>query len=106
MILEKQEQENTLADLKKKTKKITEATHAGNLKEVIEKSKQPVRTEVTEDERIGRDEAILRTIEKIRKAAEEDEKLKTDVKKEPFTEEEVVTTSCGVREFIWKSIKS
>ena len=38
MILDKQEQEKTLADLKKNTK-ISEIVQAGNLKEVIDKSK-------------------------------------------------------------------
>ena len=41
----------------------------------------------------------LRLIEKIRREVEEEEKLKTDVKQEPVTEEEVVTTSCGVPGF-------
>ena len=40
MILEKQAEEKTLADLKKNTKKIAEVVQAGNLKEVIDKSKQ------------------------------------------------------------------
>ena len=80
MILEKQDQEKTLANLKENTKKITETARAGNLKEVIEKSKQPVRTQVTKEERRGRYEATLRLIEQIRKAAEDEEKLKTDVK--------------------------
>ena len=105
MILEKKDQEKTLADLKKNTKKLTEVAHAGNLKEVIDKSKHPVNTEVTEEERRGRDAATLRLIEQIRKAAEEEEKLKTDVKQEPITEEEVVTTSCGVPGFNLKISK-
>ena len=55
--------------------------------------------EVTEEERRRRDEATLRLIEQIRKAAEDEEKLKIDVKQKPFTEEEVVTTSCGIPGF-------
>ena len=51
MILQKQDEDKKLADLKENTKKITEAAQTGNLKEVIEKSKQFVRTEVTEEER-------------------------------------------------------
>ena len=35
----------------------------------------------------------------MRREAEEEEKLKIDVKHEPVTEEEVVTTSCGVPGF-------
>ena len=49
--------------------------------------------------RRGKDEATLRLIEKIRREVEEEEKLKIDVKQEPVTEEEVVTTSCGVPGF-------
>ena len=74
MILEKQDQENTLAYLKKNTKKIAEAAQAGNFKEVIEKSKQPISTEVPKEERRGRDEATLRLIEQIRKAVEAEDK--------------------------------
>ena len=44
MILEKQDQEKTLDDLKETTKKIIEAAHVGNLKEVIEKSKHLCQT--------------------------------------------------------------
>ena len=80
MILQKQDQEKTLVDLKENTKKITEVAQAGKLKEVIDQSKQPVRTKVTEEERRGRDEATLKLIEELRKAVEEEEKLKTDVK--------------------------
>ena len=41
----------------------------------------------------------MKLIEQLRREYEEEEKLKTDVKQEPFTEEEVVTTSCGVPGF-------
>ena len=78
-----------MADLKKTTKKIAEIVQAGNLKEVIDKSKQPVNTKVTKEEKRGRDKATLRLIEQNRKVAEEEEKLKIDVKQEPFTKEEV-----------------
>ena len=99
MILEKQDHERRLADFKASTKEITEVVKAGNLKEVIEKSKNPGSSSVTEKEREGKDEATLRLIERIRKETEEEEKLMTDVKQEPVTEEEVVTTSCGVPGF-------
>ena len=69
------------------------------LHDIDQRFEQPVRIEVTEDEMRGRDEATIKMIEQIRKAAEEEEKLKTDVKQVPFTEEEVVTTSCGVPGF-------
>ena len=88
-----------MVDLKKNTKKIVEAIQDGNLNKVIDKSKQPISTEVTKEERRGRDEATLRLIEQIRKVVEDVEKLKTDVKQEPITEVEVVTTSCGVPRF-------
>ena len=39
MILEKQDQEKTLADLKENTKKIIEGAQAGKLKEVIDQFK-------------------------------------------------------------------
>ena len=77
IILDKQEQEKTLADLKEKTQKIDEAVHVGNFKEIIDKSKQHVNTE---DQRRGRDEATLKLIEKLIREYEEEEKLKTDVK--------------------------
>ena len=77
MILEKQDQERKLADFKASTKEITEATKAGNHKEVIKKSKKPGSSSVTEKEREGKDEATLRLIERIRKETEEEEKLKT-----------------------------
>ena len=48
----------------------------------------------------------MRLIERIRKETEEKEKLMTDVKQEPVTEEEVVTTSCGIPGSIWTSAKS
>ena len=80
MILEKQDQERKLVDFKASTKEITEAAKAGNLKEVIEKSKKPGSSSVTEKEREGKDEATLRLIERIRKETEEEEKMKTDVK--------------------------
>ena len=80
MILEKQDQERKLADFKASTKEITEAAKAGKLKEIIEKSKKPSSSSVTEKEREGRDEATLRLIERIRKETEEEEKLMTDVK--------------------------
>ena len=99
MILEKQDQKKTLAELNENTKKITEAAQARKLKKIIDQSKHPVRPKVTEDKRRGRDEATLKLIEEIRKAVEEEEKLKTDVKHEPITKEEVVTTSCGVPRF-------
>ena len=95
IILEKNDEEKTLDDLKDKIKKTTEAVLAGNLKEVIDKSKQPFSTEFTKIERRGRDKATLRLIEQIRKATEDEENLKTNVKQEPITEEEVVTTFCG-----------
>ena len=38
-------------------------------------------------------------IKRIRRETEQEQKLQTDVKQEPFTEEEVVTTSCGVLGF-------
>ena len=41
----------------------------------------------------------MRLIEKIRREVKEEEKLKTYVKQEPVTEEEVVATSCGVPGF-------
>ena len=62
MALEKKDQERKLAVFKASTKEITEAAQAGNLKEVIEKSKQLVSTEVTEDETKGRDAATLKLI--------------------------------------------
>ena len=99
MIKERHNQENELTDLRANTKKLIEATKAGNLKEVIETSKNPVSTSVTEEERRGKDEATLRLIERIRREVEEEEKMKTDVKQKPVTEEEVVTTSCGVHGF-------
>ena len=80
MILQNQEEEKRLANLKENTRNITEVVQAGKLKEVIEKSKQPVRTEVTEEERRGRDESTLKLIEQIRKVVEEEEKLETNVK--------------------------
>ena len=73
MILEKQDQEKTFADLKENTKKIVKLVQTGNLKEVIEKSKQPVSTEVTEEERRGRDEATQILIEQIMKEVEDEE---------------------------------
>ena len=99
MIKEGQNQEKELADLRANTKKLTEAAKDGNLKEVIETSKKPVSTSVTEEEKKGKDEVTLRLIERIRREVEEEEKLKTDVKQEHVTEEEVVTTSCGVPGF-------
>ena len=99
MILDKKEQEKTLADLKKNTQKIVEVVQARNLKEVIDKSKQTVSTKTTEEQRRGRDEGTLKLIEQIRREYEEEEKFKTDVKQEPFTEEEMVITSCGVPGF-------
>ena len=39
------------------------------------------------------------------KSVEDEEKMKTNVKQEPFTEEEVVTTSCGVPGFNLEIIK-
>ena len=80
MFLEKKDQEKKLVDLRENTKENTEVVKDGNLKEVIEKSKSPVNT--TEEERTGRDEATLRLIERIRREAEEEEKLKTDLKQE------------------------
>ena len=88
-----------MADLRANTKKITEAVKAENLKEVIESSREHDNTSVTEEEKKGKDEATLRLIEKIRSEVEEEEKLKIDVKREPVTKEEVVTTSCGVPRF-------
>ena len=96
MIKERQNQEKELADLKENTRKLTEAAKDGNLKKVIETSKKHVSTSVAEEERRGEDEATLRLIERIMLEVEEEEKLKTDVKQELVTEEEVVTTSCGV----------
>ena len=69
-----------MADFKASTKEITEAAKARKFKEVIEKSKKPSSSSVTEKEREGRDEATLRLIERIRKETEEEEKLMTDVK--------------------------
>ena len=40
MLLEKEDQAKKLADFRANTKEITEAAKAGNLKEVIEKSKK------------------------------------------------------------------
>ena len=99
MIKGRQTPEKELADLRANTKKITEATKAGILIEVIETSKKNVSTSVIEQERIGKDEATLRLIERIRREVEEEEKLKTYMKQEPVTEEELVTTSCGVSGF-------
>ena len=67
MILEKKDQERKLADFKASTKEITKAAKAGNLKEVIEKSKNLGCSSVTEKERKGKDEATLSLIERIRK---------------------------------------
>ena len=91
MILEKQAEEKTLVGLKKNTKKIVEVVQAGNLKKVIDKSKQPISTGVTEEEGRGRDKATLRLTEQIKKFVEDEERLT----KEPIIKEEVVTTSCG-----------
>ena len=99
MILEMQEQERQLADFKSKTKEITEAAKARKLKEVVEKSKKPSSSSAAEREREGRDEATLRLIERIRKETEQEQKIQTDVKQEPLTGEEEVTTSCGVTGF-------
>ena len=88
-----------MADFKASTKEINKAAKAGKLKEIIEKSKKTSSSSVTDEEREGRDEATLRLIERIRKETEEEEKLMTYVKQELVTEEEVVTTSCGVPEF-------
>ena len=41
----------------------------------------------------------MRLIKRIRRETEQEQKLQTDVKQEPFTEEEVVTTYCGVPGF-------
>ena len=84
-----------MADLRKNTKEIVDVVQAGNLKEVIEKSKTPVNSE----ENKGKDEATLRLIEHIRKADAEEAMQLAEVKYEPITEEEVVTTSCGVPGF-------
>ena len=99
MILEKQEQERQLADFKSQTKEITEAAKAGKLKEVVEKYKKPSSSSEAEREREGRDEATLRLIERLRRETEQEMKLQTDVKQEPHTGEEEVTTSCGVPGF-------
>ena len=99
MIKEQQNQEKELDDLRANTKKITEAVKTGNLKEVMESSRKHDSTSVTKEEKRGKDEATLRLIEKIRREVEEEEKLKTNVKQEHVTEEEVVTTSCGVPGF-------
>ena len=72
MILEQQNQERTLADFKAKTKAITDAAKAGNIKEVIDKSMKLGSSLVTEVERVGNDEATLRLIEKTRKESEEE----------------------------------
>ena len=71
MALEKKDQERKLGAFKASTKEITEAAQDGNLKEVIEKSKQPVSTKVTKDERKGRDATTLKLIEQIRKETED-----------------------------------
>ena len=99
MILEKQEHERQLADFKSKTKEITEAAKARTLKEVVEKSKKPSSSSTVEREREGRDKSTLRLIERIRKETEQEQKLQADVKQEPLTGEEKVTTSCGVPGF-------
>ena len=63
MILTKQAKIMTLIDLRKNTKEIIDVVQAGNLKEVIEKSKKPVSNKITEEEKRGKDEATLRLIE-------------------------------------------
>ena len=72
---------------------------AGKLKEIIEKTKKPSSSSVAEKEREGMDEATLRLIEIVRRETEQEQKLQTDIKQEPFTEEELVNTSCGVPGF-------
>ena len=79
-LLEEEDQEKKLADLRAHMKEITNAAHVGNLKEVIQKSKNSVSTRVIEEEIRGRDEATLRLIEEIRREVEDEEKLKTNVK--------------------------
>ena len=83
MILEQQDQERNLADLKARTKEITDAAKAGNLKEVIEQSTNPGSSSVTKDERVGKDEATLRLIERIRRETEEEQKLKQMLNRSP-----------------------
>ena len=99
MILEKQVEQMTLTDLSKNTNEITNVVHAGNLKEVIEKSKKPVSNEVIEEQNRGNDESTLRLIEQIRKAEAYEAKLLAEVKHEHISGDEVVTTSCGVPGF-------
>ena len=89
----------TLTYLRKNTKEIADVVHAGNLKEVIEKSKKPISNEVTDEEKKGKDEATLRIIEKIKKAEADKVKLLAEVKQEPIIGDKVVTTSCGVPGF-------
>ena len=75
MILAKHDEKNTLVDLWKNTKEITYAVQAGNLKEVIEKSKKSVNNGVTNEEKKGKYEDTLRIIEQIRKAKKDEAKL-------------------------------
>ena len=74
MALAVQDEQRTLADLKKKTEEITRVVQARNLDEIIHKSKELVIKDVTEEEKKVKDEATLRLIEQIKRVEVEDAK--------------------------------